>query len=308
MLNLSELTVFLAVAESKSFSAAGRQLNLTQPAVSQKIDNLEKHFNARLFHREGRTVRLTEAGLALLPLAREQVAGAIRLEETMASIHGELIGEMNIGCSTASGKYLLPGMVARFRKRFPQVRINILISGRQVTIEKLLDGLVSLAVTSKVIEHHELEYCDFYTDEVILIVPANHAWARYSQVYPDDLLDEAMILREADAGSREVLVEGLLKHDISPDMLNIAMVLGNAEAIVMAVSEGIGVAFVSRLAALRDLELGTVVEVKVSGMNLRRNLYLVRNRRFPPTRAQIEFWNFVSASLPIAEQRGIPSL
>ena len=131
MLNLNELTVFLAVAETDSFSAAGRELHLTQPAVSQKIDNLEKHFGARLFHREGRAVRLTEAGQALQPLARELVGGAIRLEETMASLQGEVIGEMNIGCSTASGKYLLPGIVAQYRRSFPHVRINILISSRQ---------------------------------------------------------------------------------------------------------------------------------------------------------------------------------
>jgi len=300
VLNLNELSVFLTVAETNSFSAAGRELHLTQPAISQKIDNLEKHFSARLFHREGRTVRLTEAGQALQPLARELVAGAIRLEETMASLHGEVIGEMNIGCSTASGKYLLPGIVARFRRSFPHVRINILISSRQSVVEKLLSGVATLGVTSKLIEHRDLEYRDFYCDEVILIAPANHAWARYRQIYPDDLLDEPMILREEIAGTREVLVEGLQGHDISPDMLNIAMVLGNAEAIVMAVGEGIGVAFVSRLAALRDLELGNVVEVAVSGMSLRRNLYLVRNRRLPATRAQMEFWNFVSAAQPVA--------
>lgn len=300
MLNLSELTVFLAVADANSFSAAGRELHLTQPGVSQKIDNLEKHFSARLFHREGRTVRLTEAGQALRPLARELVAGAIRLEETMASLHGEVIGEMNIGCSTASGKYLLPGIVAKFRRNFPHVRINILISSRQSVVDKLLSGAATLGVTSKIIDHHDLEYRDFYCDEVILIVPAEHPWARYRQIYPDDLLDEPMILREEVAGTREVMVDGLKQHDISPDMLNIAMVLGNAEAIVMAVGEGIGVAFVSRLAALRDLELGNVVEVTVNGMSLRRNLFMVRNRRLPATRAQVEFWNFVSETHPVA--------
>jgi DNA-binding transcriptional LysR family regulator len=79
-------------------------------------------------------------------------------------------------------------------------------------------------------------------------------------------------------------------------MLNVAMVLGNAEAIVMAVEEGIGVAFVSRLAAQQGLESGRLVEVKVQGMTLTRNIYLVRNRRIPATRAQTEFWNFVNRS------------
>lgn len=77
-------------------------------------------------------------------------------------------------------------------------------------------------------------------------------------------------------------MEGLRQHDISVDMLTVAMVLGNAEAIVMAVEEGIGVAFVSRLAAGHSLEYGRVAEIAVQGMSLSRNISLVRNQRFPP--------------------------
>jgi DNA-binding transcriptional LysR family regulator len=112
-------------------------------------------------------------------------------------------------------------------------------------------------------------------------------------IYPDDLLDEPIILREDLAGTREVLFDSLRQQDIYPEMLNVVMELGNAEAIEMAVEEGIGVAFVSRLAAARGLDLGHVVEVHVDGMELRRSIYIVRNSQIPPTRAQIEFWDFV---------------
>ena len=77
-------------------------------------------------------------------------------------------------------------------------------------------------------------------------------------------------------------------------MLKIGMVLGNSEAIVMAVEEGIGVAFISRLVAARSLELGRVMEVRVTGMELSRKIYMARNRRIPPTKAQACFWNFVT--------------
>lgn len=294
MFSLHELEVFLNAAELESFSEAARRLHISQPAVSQAIGSLERHFAIDLFLRHGRSVRLTDAGQALKPMARELLASARRLNETMASLQGEVIGEINIGCSTASGKYLLPGLIARFRDRFPQVRINVLVTSRNSVIQKLLSGQVALGVSSRRIEHRDLEYQDFFTDDVILIAPSNHPWANYRQVYPDDLLDEPLILREESSGTRDVLLQGLLQCDISPDMLNVAMVLGNAEAIEMAVEEGIGVAFVSRLAAARGLELGRVVEVSVAGMELRRGISLVRNRRFPSTRAQAEFWNFVS--------------
>ncbi len=293
MLNLEALKVFSAVAEYGSFSEAGRQLHLSQPAVSQIVQGLERQLGVQLFIRQGRAAQLTEGGQMLVPMARELLSSAQRVEQTMLSSQGEVIGEMSIGCSTASGKYLLPGMIARFRKEYPKVRVNVVVTSRESVISKLLIGEVALGVSSKVIEHYDLEYQDFFKDDVILIVPANHRWAQYRKIFPDDLLDEPLILREEVAGTREVLMDGLLKRDISPDMLNIAMVLGNAEAIEMAVEEELGVAFVSRLAAARGMALGRVVEVTVEGMELTRSIYLARNRKLPLTRAQEKFWDFV---------------
>jgi len=295
VINLNDLVVFLTAAECDSFSEAGRRLHLSQPAISQKIDGLERRFGAKLFFRQGRTVRLTEAGQSLKPMAGELLAAARRLDETMASLQGEVTGEMTIGCSTASGKYLLPALIARFRRQFSQVRINVHMGSRASVMEKLVCGEITLGVSSKKIEHRDLDYRQFFTDEVILIVAQDHRWARYRHVYVDDLLDEPFILREEVAGTREVLFEALGQKDITPDMLKIAMVLGNTEAVVLAVGEGIGVAFVSRLAAQRDLDIGRVVAVEVEGMDLKREIYLVRNRRIPATRAQSEFLAFVEA-------------
>jgi DNA-binding transcriptional LysR family regulator len=168
-----------------------------------------------------------------------------------------------------------------------------MVTSRDSVIKKLVSGKVAMGISSRRIDHRDLEYKDFYSDEVILIAPSDHHWADYRRVYPDDLLDEPMILREESAGTIEVLKKGLLEHDISFDMLKVAMGLGNAEAIEMAVEEGIGVAFVSRLAAARGLELGRIIEVEVEGMKLCRKIYLVRNQRLPTSRAQSEFWDFV---------------
>lgn len=293
MIDLNAVNIFLTVAEYNSFSEAGRKLNLSQPAVSQAIHNLEHQFGVQLFIRRGRSVRLTEAGQLLHGLGQELLTNANRMEETMHSLQGTVVGEMTIGCSTTSGKYLLPGLIAKFRQRYPQLRINVTVTGRDSVIRKIISGDFPLGVSSKLIEHSDLEYQDFFTDDVILIVQKDHRWARFRHVYPDDLLEEPIILREDVAGTREVLMEGLRQHDILPDMLNVAMTLGNAEAIEMAVEESLGISFISRLAAQRGLELGRIVEVAVEGMQLKRKIFLVRNRRFPPTRAQAEFWAFI---------------
>ena len=301
MFNINDLIIFLEAADCGSFSEAGRNLHLSQPAISQKIDSLQKHFGTKLFVRHGRSMRLTEAGQVLKPMAKELIGFAHRLEETMVSLQGEVVGEMTIGCSTASGKYLLPGLIAAFRQLYPLVRINVQVTSRNSVLEKMAVGDVALGVSSKRIDQRDLEYRDFFTDDVILIVPAGHPWSEYTRIYPDDILDEPIILREEVAGTREVLFDALRQRDIYPEMLNVAMELGNAEAIVMAVEEGIGVAFVSRLAAARGLELGNIREVTVDGMKLQRSISMLRNNNIPPTRAQIEFWDFVNS--PEAQQK-----
>ena len=293
-MNLDALKVFLAVAEHSSFSEAGRQLHISQPAVSQITQGLEKQLGVRLFVRNGRNAQLTEAGQTLVPMGRELLAANQRVEQTMLSLQKDVGGEIDIGCSTASGKYLLPGLIARFRRQHQQVRFNVVVTSRDSVMKKLLDGDVTFGVSSKQIENADLEYQDFFVDNIILIVPAGHPWAKFRKIYPDDLLGETFILREEFAGTREVMMDGLQKQDISPDMLNVAMVLGNAEAIEMAVGEGLGIAFVSRLAASRGLELGRVVEVDVEGMQLTRNIYFIRNRKQSLNRAQAEFWKFIN--------------
>ena len=293
MVNVQELIVFLAVVETGSFNRAGRRLHLSQPAVSQTIRNLEKNLKTELFVRSGRRVTLAEAGQALIPMAQELVTASKRLKETMSSLSGEVIGEFNIGCSTSAGKYILPRLIARFRSQFPHVRINVLVGDRRRVGSWLQEGRVGVGVSSKELEMRDLQNRVFFIDQVGLIVPAYHRWAEIKQITPDNLLDEPMILREEGSGTYEALVDALRQHEISPDMLNVSMTIGNAEAIEMAVAEGLGAAFISRLSAQRGLELGRVALVEVEGMQVQRNIYCVRNHNLPATRALKEFWDFV---------------
>ena len=293
MLTLQEFDIFLAAADYENFSEAGRRLHISQSAVSQTVQKLETHFGTKLFVRNGHSIELSSAGELLMALAKELLANATRLEETMAAVNDSIAGKINIGCSTTSGKYLLPRLIADFRSEYPQVRLDVYVAGRENVIHKLIEGTFNFSVTSKLIEHPELEYARFYTDEIILIVPANHPWAKYRRVLPDDLLDTPLILREKGSGTIEVLFEGLRTKDIAPEMLNVVMILGNAEAIILAVEEGIGAAFVSRLAAQRSLELGRCVEIEVEGLALKRDLFLARSRHHPADRSQIKFWQFL---------------
>lgn len=293
MLTLQEMEVFLMVIECGSFSKAAQPLNMSQPTVSQTVQNLEARMQTPLFERHRRGVFLTDAGEALLPMAQELMTTARRLEASMAELHGMVVGKLKIGCSTSAGKYLIPRLIADFRRNFDQVRLDVLIRSRISVFERLISGQVDFGVSSKIIEHHDLEYVPFFEDEVVLVVAANHPWAKFGKVFPDDLLDAPIILREPDSGTNRGLFEGLREYDITPDMLNVVMELGNAEAITMAVEAEIGAAFVSRLVARRSVEAGYLAIVEVEGMTLQHHIHIARNHRIPMSRAQSEFWEFM---------------
>ena len=293
MLDVYELKIFLVAAETENFSEAARQLNLTQPAVSMQIRSLEKKLGVDLFFRAGRSLALTEQGKVLMSMARDMVNHAIQIEEEIESLKGEVVGHLKIGCSTATGKYFLPHLAARFRRCYPAVQMTIYNHSRDVVINELCEGAVQLIVVSAPPACRDVEYRHFFTDHVVLIVPIDHPWAERDIISVEELREADFILRDQQSGTREEVEQVLTEVGLSVNDLNVVMEIGNSEAISMAVEEGIGAAFVSRTVAKRGIDLGKIKEVSVAGLSLKREVFIAHSLRYPATRAQSEFWNFV---------------
>ena len=209
MLSLHDLNVFVEAALTRNFSLAARRLYLSQPAVSVHIGNLERQLGMELFHRKGRSIQLSEAGRILLPLAQQCLRDAKNIQETMDGLKGRLLGELVIACSTTVGKYILPRLVAGFRRKYPEVRVVISVMSRRAALDAVLEGRAETAVVSALASHAELGYQEFLEDHIVLIVPKDHPWADGRTVCPEDLPGQSFILREASAAAHEMLAEGL---------------------------------------------------------------------------------------------------
>lgn len=295
MLDVHQLNVFLAAAETLSFTQAAQRLHMTQPSVSQHIQGLERHFDMQLFLRNGRNLELTDGGLALLPLAREAVSLSIRIDETMESLKGEIYGHLIVGCSTTPGKYILPHLLANFHRTHPQVRVTCQVSPQMDALRSVTEGEAHFALFS--LEHEsfsDIEAISFLCDPIVLIAPLDHPWAQRKEIEPQELLQGDFIMRETSSGTFSAVREALAKHNISTADLHIIITLGNAEAIALAVQEGIGVGFLSQMVVER-LTHGKVAEVRIRGIDICREIYIGRNNRRPATSAQSAFWNFLTA-------------
>jgi DNA-binding transcriptional LysR family regulator len=292
MVELSTLRVFLIAAEEKNFSQAAKRLHMSQSAVSQNIQAIEREYNVELFLRHGRSVDLSEAGQSVLPQVREILRATRLLEDSLREVNSQIGGELLIGCSTSAGKYLLPALLGSFQKDYPAVLPRVKIMGREGVYERVLNQTIPMGVASKLFEHRDVECQPLFDDRIILIVPIDHPWANYGRALPDDLLDQSIIMREEMSGACETVLQGLKAYGITPDMLKVAMELGNPEAIEMAVERGVGIAFVSEMIAARGIAMGRVKRVELEGVQMHRTVYMARHVGYPFTRAQSLFWEY----------------
>jgi DNA-binding transcriptional LysR family regulator len=297
MVDLQKLETFIYAAEYLSFSEAAKQLNLTQPTISYHIKALEKELGVELFVWSGGSrLQMTEAARMLLPWARKLLNQSNEIQNIIASLQDKVVGHLRFACSTTAGKYILPQLAARFRKRYPGIQVSIMRCVSDGVTDLLLDNEVNLGVVSFEVQDQHIESQEFFYDSIALIVSRDHPWAVRKVIEPEDLIDEPLIIREPTSGTRRVLLSELAKYDIGLDNLNIFMELGNAEAIVRTVAAGYAVSFVSTLATYFARELGQVVNVQVSGLNLHRKIYMIRKKLEDPHRPQEVFWSFIRNS------------
>lgn len=292
-MDIDRLHIFLDAAQTLNFSETAKRMLISQSTVSKHIRDFEQELAVILFERGGARLRLSQAGEALIPWARQLVRECERFQEMAHSLQEEVAGPLRIACTTAAGKYIMPMLAVRFRKRFPNVDVTILFCRPPDVDDLLREGKVDLAVVSFEVANPNLECQFFFSDPIILITQADHPWAKLPEIQPEDLLQEAMILREVTSGTRRTMLSALAAHDIALEDLKIVLELGNAESIVAVVAAGIGVSCISRVSAAFAIKAGEICEVPVCGFNLQRKICMLRGSLQPTTRPAELYWGFI---------------
>ncbi len=187
MINLDQLRIFRAVAQSRSFTRAAELVHLTQPGISKHIKQMETYFGVRLFDRSGKKVALTESGEVLFEATQEVMAIIDAAERRIDDVKGLRGGRLRLGSSFPVGVYLLPKVLAEFRRRYPAVDVTLDISLSERIEAKVMAGELDLGLVSYDARNPRLLTRAFMTDELIAIVPPNHPWATKRQIKPQEL-------------------------------------------------------------------------------------------------------------------------
>lgn len=270
MVNLEQLRVFQAVAETRSFTRAAALVHLTQPGISKHIKQMEEYYGVPLFDRAGKKVMLTEAGAMLFEAAREVMAVMEAAERRIDDLKGLRGGTLRLGASFPVGVYLLPEVLAAFRKQYPAVEVKLGISLSEVIEAKLLANELDLGLVSHDTRDPRLLAKPFMTDELIVIVPADHQWAGRRRIEPQELVGQMFIVAAQGAGTRAVVEERLkVLGIVVPNVLE----FGNLEGVKHAVEANLGISIQARSVVRREIAAGTLHGLRLAGMDTSIEFY-----------------------------------
>lgn len=292
-MNLNYFRTFSVIMEAGSFSAAAKQLGLTQPAVSMHIQALEDYFGTKLIERNSKGMELTRAGeLAALSVARllDDVDTTRRQIDEMM---GEVAGPVFLGASTVPGEQLCPQLIRAFTQRYPRVKPRLIVDSTNVIIDKLNRRELDLGIVGAQPKDPTVRAEAVFSDEIIFLVNPSHRFARLKEVALEELYGEPFVGRASGSGSRSVYERELSAAGLSPSRLTPVLEVGTSLAAVNAVEANLGVALVSMYAAEKSLLLGTATAVSLAGVKFARPFFLITMPHRYGGRAVAELANFL---------------
>lgn len=277
---LRQLAVFEALARHRSFSAAARDLHLTQPAVSMQVRQLEGAAGVALVERIGKRIDLTEAGEELARCAREVQARLKDADDALGTLRGLRGGTLAIAV-LSTAKYFAPRLLAEFRRRHPEINLRLAVNNREAVLRALSENRTDLAIMGQPPEGLALEARVFAPHPLAIIAPPAHPLARRKRLRLADLATENHLIREQGSGTRAAMERLFAQQGVR---LRSSTEMSSNETIKQAVMAGMGIAFLSMHTIGLELKTRRLVTLPVAGTPVMRNwhvIHLTRKRLSP---------------------------
>lgn len=292
------LRVFVTAARTLSFSKCAAALNITQPAVSRHIGELEARYGMPLFSRGASGVTLTKAGELLLSHAERLLSAYQKMDYDMDLLSQTSQGRLSIGASTTIAMYLLPPVLAAFMERSGGVEVSML-SGNSENVEQWLrDGTVDIGFVENASRRPWLHYEPLMADELVLVAGTQGRYGTLESVTPEELRGLPLVLREKGSGTREIIEKVLSRRGLRIGDLNVVIELSSTEAIKAFVRSSDTLAIVSVIALHRELADGSLHIVDIDGVDMPREFAtVVRPGEFSGLNARFHDFVIREASL-----------
>ncbi|ATY80928.1 LysR family transcriptional regulator [Aeromonas veronii] len=294
-LTLQQLKVFATIARYGNLGLAANELCLSKGAVSQSLQELERQLSTPLFDRIHPRLQLNNEGRLLQPAA-EELLTRMQDIENLFSPDAEPSGQLRLGASQTIGNYLLPTLLASSKQELglpPKVTIN----NTHLLCHALANFELDMALIEGENHHPDLLAEPWLQDEMLVVAPPGHPLANKKELSLSRLGGETWVLREAQSGSREQFIQ-----QIQPELprWQPGLELNTLEAVMLAVEKGLGISFISRLAASDRLADGRLIALPLS-RRFPRQLSLIWHKQKYHSTSLRHFIHFCRAQVNNAE-------
>ncbi|MFH2092039.1 MAG: selenium metabolism-associated LysR family transcriptional regulator [Pseudomonadota bacterium] len=296
-MDLWQLYIFISVIEHKSFSKASVAINLSQPTVSNHIKELEDYFQCRLLDRLGKTTEPTQAGQILYTWAKELLSLRDQAESAVHDFLGNTKGDLLIGGSTIPSGYILPKLIGPFSKLFPGIRVRLAAGDTMQIVSKIKKGSLEFGLVGARIDDPLIVQEQLITDEMKLILPADHPWAVHSEIECSKLFDVPFIGREKGSGTWQSILNSLNNAGYDSKKLKTLITMGTTTSVIQGILNHAGISILSTIAVQDDIENGRLKALAVKGVNLNRYFYLTLSKKRTLSPISEKFIDYIRQAL-----------
>ncbi len=278
-MDLWQLNIFVAVVENKSFSKASEAINLSQPTVSSHIKELEDYFKCRLLDRLGKITEPTKAGEILYQHAKKMLSLKDETKTAMYDFLGKAKGSLFLGGSTIPSGYILPKIIGPFSKKYPDIHIELFAGDTAQIIEEIKKGKIEVGIVGAKTEDPLIIQEEFVADEMRLIIPFDHKWAKKTAAGFPELINEPFIAREKGSGTWQSILKSMARAGFDPKTLNTTVTMGNTVSVIQGILHHVGISILSTIAIQDEIDKGRLKALSVKGLDMNRFFYLTTSAK-----------------------------
>jgi DNA-binding transcriptional LysR family regulator len=303
-MDLRQLEILQAIAETGSFTACGRKLHVSQSAISRQILLLEEELGEPLFLRVGRQVRMTPAAESLVQLGQRVFLDVRETLGTITDRTRELRGTLRLSGGMTVCLYVFPPLLKQLRRVHPQLDVRLTVATAGRSVQEIRGGRVDAGLLTLPVEEADLVTVPVLREELLLVTPPTHPLAKRRHVVPSDLAGLPFILFEMGSATRKVIDRFFASENLEPPVV---MDTENVEIIKAMVKTGLGVAIAPYQAVAREVLAGQLFCARIEGHELVREtgwVYARANRVPRVIHELLESFQAISGKLRLAPPRG----
>lgn len=291
-MRLDFLQSYCRVVELGSFKLAAEALRLSQPTISMQVKALEEEFGADLLHRDGHKILPTEDGQIVYEQALKILALYEKARQALRKNQNNFLGSLMIGASSGPAEYPIPLIMGQFKQEHPKASVTLQAGDSIEIIERVANQAIEMGFVGTRRRDGNLVFEPYLEDSLALVAAPGHASTRQKCIQFEDLATLPLILQQPGSGATINLQEALSRVNLKLSDLRIHMELGLQDSVKAAVLAGYGATIISELGVKKELEAGSLVEIEVAGLDLKRQIFICMNRNVPLSRLATSFLQF----------------